>query len=406
MSVLRIRTPPPDSPSQWAWALIDTGSEPLTGEGPLSQLPPQLLRHAERFQLLLPASQVMITRVRLPAAVKRRSGSLLAYAVEDSTASEPDANEVSWLGSVDGADVLAVIDRKQLGEWRESLGTAGIHNYSVCCDSLLLPLPAQRWSCAWEGSEGIVRTGAFEGAATDIGDRHSPPLSLGLLLECAKARGETPTAIDLHVAGPDALPDIEAWQRTLGIAIHPAPRWDWRRAREQAGVNLLQERRGWRLPAGTLARLRPAAWIVGIALSIHAVALVVDWARLAGEQRSLRAQMEARFRSVFPETVAVADPALQMRRKLAEVRRAANKPDDGDFAVMIVKVAGALKALPAGVMRAISYESGRMTLEFAADDLALPGRISAQLVQSGLAVSTVPAAAAGRRTITMTVRAL
>jgi general secretion pathway protein L len=406
MSVLRIRSPLPDSPLRWEWALVENGALPLAGEGPIAQLPPQWQKRAERIQLLIPAAQVLIARVRLPSAVKRRSGSLLAYAVEDSTASEPDANEVSWLGSAGGADVLAVMDRKHLEGWREALGAAGIRDYSVSCESLMLPLPAEGWSCVWDGREGFVRAGEFEGAATDCGDRQSPPLSLCLMLEDAKARNETPAAIELHASAPEALPDIESWQRALGVVVRAAQRWDWRMAPPEAGVSLVQERHAWRVPSGMFARLRPAAWIAGIALAIHAAALIVDWARMAGEQRTLRTQMESRFRSVFPEAVAVTDPALQMRRKLAEVRRAANKPDEGDFAVMIAKVAGALKVLPAGALHVVSYESGRMTLEFAADDQALQGRISAHLTQSGLAVSIVPAVGTGRRTVTMTVRAL
>ena len=116
--------------------------------------------------------------------------------------------------------------------------------------------------------------------------------------------------------------------------------------------------------------------------------------------------MESRFRAAFPDAIAVADPALQMRRKLAESRRAANRSDDGDFAVMIGKVAAGLKELPAGSLRTLSYENGRMTLELAVGDDALVRRISAQLSRAGLSVETVPAAArTGRDKVTMTVKA-
>ena len=164
--------------------------------------------------------------------------------------------------------------------------------------------------------------------------------------------------------------------------------------------------RRWRLGPGTRARLRTVAWIAGVAFAIHAVALVADWTRLAGEQRALRQHMESRFRAAFPDAVAVADPALQMRRKLAEARHAVNQPDDGDFPAMIEKVAAGLKELPVGALRTISYESGRMTLELAVSDEALVRRVAARLIQAGLSVATLPAAArTGRDTVTMTVRA-
>lgn len=391
MSLLRIYASLRDPPRQCRWAIVSAGREPVAGEGLLAQLP----QRAERVQLVLPASEVLITRARLPQAARRRAGSVLAFAVEEETLGEPEANQVSWLGSAAEADVLAVADRQGLKAWHDALGAAGIGNYEVHCETLLLPLTAGEWSLAWDGREGFVRSGEFEGAATDCGDRDSPPLSLRLMLDEAKARIESPQAIALYVAAPDAAPDvapdIDAWQRGLGVAMRLAGPWDWRTAPPEAGVSLAQERARWRLLPGALARLRPAAWIAGIALAVHGLALLADWTLLAGEQRGLRRGMELRFRAAFPDAVAVADPALQMRRKLAEARHAAGQPDGGDFLPMFEKAATALKEVPAGGLRIASYESGRMTLELAAVDDAGVRRIVARLLQAGMLVDTSPA---------------
>jgi hypothetical protein len=53
---------------------------------------------------------------------------------------------------------------------------------------------------------------------------------------------------------------------------------------------------------------------------------------------------------------------------------------------MVEKVAAGLKELPAGGLRTVSYESGRMTLEFAALDAPALRRIVARLAQAGLLV--------------------
>ena len=316
-------------------------------------------RRAERVQLVIPAAQVLITRARVPHAARRRAGSVLAFAVEEETLGEPEANQVSWLGSAGDADVLAVVDKQGLTRWLDALDDVGIGAYEVHCETLLLPWAAGEWSLAWDGRDGFVRTGEFEGAATDCGDRQSPPLSLRLALEAAAARNARPDSIAVYTTAPDAALDLETWQRELGVTLRLAGSWDWRTAPPDAGVSLVQARKRWRVLPGALARLRPAAWIVGVALAIQAVALVTDWTLLAREQRALRQQMEARFRAAFPDAVAVVDPALQMRRKLAEARHAAGQPDGGDFLPMIEKVAAALKDLPAGSLRIVSYESGR-----------------------------------------------
>jgi general secretion pathway protein L len=414
MSLLRIRGSLADAPARCQWALVNDGREPVAGEGPLAELP----RSAGRVQLVIPAAQVLITRARLPHAARRHAGSVLAFAVEDETVGEPDANQVSWLGVAGDDDVLAVVDKPGLARWRDALETAGVRGFEVHCETLLLPWTAGVWSLAWNGREGFVRAGEFEGAATDCGAREAPPLSLHFMLEEAAARSAEPASIALYTTAPDAAPDIDAWTRELGIAVCLAGTWDWRTAPSGAGVGLAQERQRWRAYAGAAARLRPAAWILGAALAIQAVALAVDWTSLANEQRSLRQQMESRFRAAFPEAVAVADPALQMRRKLAEARHAAGQPDSGDFLPMIEQVAAAATELPAGTVRAMSFEGGRMTLELSGVDEAGVRRIVARLSQSGLSVdrgvASAPAssssslstsARAASATIILTVRA-
>ena len=410
MSLLRIHGSLLEPPQRCQWtlladdhgALAGEGGAQLAGEGPLTDLP----RHAGRVQLVLPAAQVLIARARLPQAARRNAGSLLAFAVEDRTAGDPDANQVSWLGTTVDHDVLAVVDKAGLARWREALGAVGVDGYEVHCESLLLPWTAGEWSLAWNGDEGFVRSGELEGAATDCGDRDMPPLSLRLMLDEATTAGEAPGALALYQTGHGAAPDADAWTRELGIPVRLAGPWDWRNAPPEAGVSLIREQQRWRVLAGLPARLRPAAWILGAALAIHAVALVIDWTALANEQRALRQQMEARFRGVFPDAVAVADPALQMRRKLAEARHAVGQSDGGDFLPMIEQVAAATRDLPAGAVRTVAYEAGRLSLELAAVDEAGVRRIEARLRQSGLDVESPPPTSRGAgASVILTVRA-
>lgn len=376
-------------PLHCQWVLLDSG-ESSAGEGLLTDLP----QRAERIQLVLPAAQVLITRARVPQEARHRAGSMLAFAVEEKMAGEPDANQVSWIGAAGDEAVLAITDKQGLEHWQNALGDVGIRIDEVHCETLLLPIQAGEWSVAWNGRDGFVRTGEFEGAATDCGDRESPPLLLRLMLEEARARNATPTSVILYMTTPDAAPDIAAWQHELGIDMRIAGTWDWRKSAPDAGVNLTPQRRRWRNFSGVVTRLRLAAWMLGAALTLHAVALAVGWTLLAGEQRTLRQQMEMRFRATFPDAVAVVNPTLQMRRKLAEARHAAGLSDNSDFLPMIERVAAASKELPAGAMRAVSYEGVRMTLELVANEAAV-NHFVARLIESGLNVDAPPTAARG-----------
>ena len=387
MSLLRIHGSLRDTALNCRWALLDGGRIRAAGEGRLADLP----QRAERVQLVVPAAEVLIARTRLPAAAKRRSGPVLAFAVEDEIAGEPDASHVSRLGSAGDADVLAIVDRPGLARWRDGLARAGIRAYELHGETLLLPWRPGEWSLAWDGREGFVRNGELEGAATDCGDRSTPPLALRLLLDTPGAA--RPDCLAVHVTTPEAAPDIASWQRSLGIACRLAGPWDWRTALPESGLALARETQSWRALAGVAARLRPAAWIAAGALALHAVALVADWALLAGEQRDLRRQMEARFRAAVPDAVAVADPALQMRRKLAEARHAAGIADSGDFLPLIERLAAGLNGLPARSVRVASYESGRITLELAGVEEPVLRRVAERLRDAGLTVD-VPSAAA------------
>jgi general secretion pathway protein L len=387
MTVLRVRCSLNDDTFLCQWALIDPGREPIDGEGPVGELP----RHARRVELIIPATEVVITRARLPPRARRRGVAVLAYALEEDVLGEPEQNHVVGLGLADGEDVLAVFDKQGLQRWLDALDDLGIRAVEVYCETLLLPRVPGEWSLAWNGREGFVRTTQIEGGATDCGDGESPPLSLELMLEEAAARNAYPGAIAIHVTTPDALPDLDAWQRSLGLALRDAGEWTWRTSGVDPGTRLVHKGRRLQVSAGAIARLRPAAWIAAAALVLHGLALVADWTRLTLEQRGLRQQIEARFRSVFPDAAAVADPALQMRRKLADARHAAGQPDDGDFLPLLETVASRMNELPSGTFRVISYDSGQLTLELAPVDEAKLGRMTAGLAQAGLRIDAGPA---------------
>lgn len=400
MSLLRIFCSLPPVPAQCQWVLFDDHAGVHPGEGTLAELP----KGAAQVELVLAASQVLLTQARLPTTGRRPSAALLAYAAEERLASDPDANQVSRLGQVDGDDALAVVNRQRLQSWRDALGAVGIHADTVYCETLMLPVQSGEWSLAWNGLEGYVRTGEFAGGATDCGDAQTPPLALQLLLEEARARGAVPAAIALQLVTPAAQPDLAAWQHSLGVDIRLAPQQNWRTTLATAGVRIDRESRHWRPSAAALTRWRHVGWILLAALILHSTALLVDRLRLASEQHALRQQMETRFRSMFPQAIAVADPALQTRRQLAKARHAANQPDAGDFPVMLGKVVTALRSVPTAQLHALAYADGRLTLEFTAPGDTLARQLQTRLSQAGFVVDVpqaTPRAIPGALTLTL-----
>jgi len=362
------------------WALLEKDLAVTAGEGALTDLPV----HHGRTELILSAGDVMITRLALPDNARSQGDALLAYAVEDVTAGDPQANQVSWLGA-DGAGLhtLAVLDKLALERWRSALTAANIRSFELRYETLQLPWSESTWSIAWNGVDGFVRTAHDNGWVTDCGDDQTPPLSLALAQP-------PPTSVTLYSTVPGAKPDLSAWSKQMGVPVNYGGDWNWTLPVTGAGPALSHQRQRWGFFKGLLPRLRPALWLVVFALLVQGVAVFLDQIRLESEQRELRAQMEQRFRSVFPDAVAVIDPALQMNRQLTRFRQLNGIADNSDFLPMLQQLAQATRELPAGLLRSVSWESGRMTVEFVGLSEPDGQRIQARLIQAVLRVEGTP----------------
>ena len=382
MKVLRLRCPLSNSPLQCEWQL-SAGARSGGGAGGVDDVP----RDAERIEWIVPASDVSITRVKLPRAARRREGAVLAYAVEDEIAGEADAQYVTRLGRVGDEDVLAVLESASYARALDAFARAGIAPDAIYCETLLLPRAPGAWSIAWDGREGFVRTDVLDGAATDAGDFRTPPLTLRLMLESARARGALPQELALYITDAEAAPDLDAWQAALGIPLLLAGAWDWRIAPTTPHAQLMRPKRGLNGLGRIAPRLAAAAWLVAVALAVHAAGLAIDWAMLASDERALESRMEARFRAVFPEALAIADPALQMRRKLAESRRAIGHADPQDFLPMLGRVVVGVKELPPGALRVVAYDDTRLTLHVRGAGEAALQRFGERLREGGLQVT-------------------
>jgi type II secretion system protein L len=189
----------------------------------------------------------------------------------------------------------------------------------------------------------------------------TPPLALQLALAEARRRNAAPLGIALQAEPPV---DAEAWGRALDC---PVRLLDLRADARAPAINLLQgpyaARRGggWLaevVSGANLARYRLAAGIALAALGVQVLGTLVDWARLSQENRQLRAEMRQVFQETFPETRAIVDPSLQMRRQMADLRRARGYLGTGDFLHALSAVAGQV-----GGVEGLSYDNSRLTLE-------------------------------------------
>lgn len=109
--------------------------------------------------------------------------------------------------------------------------------------------------------------------------------------------------------------------------------------------------------------MRPVALLLLALFLIEAIGTNIEWAMLTQERKTLTDSMQRSFRSAFGEGSALVNAPLQMQRNLAEIRHAAGLPDEGDFLPLINLAAVRLNELPAGSVRNLHYETGRLDVD-------------------------------------------
>jgi type II secretion system protein L len=146
---------------------------------------------------------------------------------------------------------------------------------------------------------------------------------------------------------------------------------------------------GGLMPALTARALRvPLAWAATAAI-VAVAGMNIYYLKLEGESRALRSQMEASFRSNFPQIAAIVDPIEQTKRQMAELRSRAGIPSANDFSVLNARTATLLSIAPIGSVAAMEYRDNALKVKFkpgTGDNAALQNSLRSAAVQQGLAI--------------------
>lgn len=388
MSLLRIHIPSswpdsePDAPLPWC-RLGARGESLGAGLATLAELP-----RSEACELVLPAEAVLLTRASLPRGSKQKLRQLLAYAIEDRLVAEPDAvHAVAGPAPVAGQTALAVVDKAWLARVLARFNEAGLRPRSAWPETLLPALPADGWVMVWDGRGGFLRSGEHAGMSLDGGSSTEPPAALVLRVAEARAAAALPQRLLLRLHEDAPLPDVEAWNRVLGVAVELGTEWAPLRHPDivRGGIDLLQ---GAFAPAGVARgvwpRLRLPLILAGLIVLLQLGATATEWWLLSREKQTLQATMEKHFREAFPDARVVVDAPLQMQRNLAELRGAVGQMSPTDFLPLLARAAAALDAGSRSGLRAIHYEAGQLRLDLPVADQAAAEQLLQRLAAAGL----------------------
>lgn len=352
-----------DASSPCPWTLGEASGEVLqSGETPITSLP-----KADEYLAIIAADRVTCISVSTPAKSRRRTDKVrrrweaaLPLVAEEFSLSEPEQlHVVPGATLANGTCPLVLIDKAWLHAIVAACRAAHRPLRRVLPETFLPPLAPHTWVLVWDGHGGFLRTGESSGCVMDNGDAQHAPLALKLSLHSAQ-----PEKIEIRFPVKTADQELPNWSE-LPVTLLGGEVWDWRSVPIQKQVlNLLWGEFAPRIKLREwLPKLRAPLLMLCAVLMLEAIASNLEWLRLASEKRSLTQQIERSFRSAFGESSALVDPVLQMQRNLAALYHAAGLPDETDFLSLLDGSASVFAALPAGSVRALHYESGRLDVD-------------------------------------------
>lgn len=373
---------------------VATGGSSARGQTPIALLP-----KASSVDVVFDASDVFITTIDPPKLAEGKLRMALPNILEERLLADPADCHFAFKPTRSGGNTgaseapkmpVAVVDRGLLTRALDALTESGYRVRAAYSEIYTVPPPSAGVLSARIGrGRGIARSGVHDGFAFDMGEEVPPTLALAvrqLGIKRIQAYGREASRLTALAEGLGVQVDVHPEEVELGST--------------DGAVNLLQGAfaqggmmgsftPGGLMPALTARALRvPLAWAAA-ALVVAVAGMNIYYLKLDGESKALRSQMEASFRSNFPQIAAIVDPIEQTKRQMSELRSRAGIPSANDFSVLNARTALLLSIAPIGSVAAMEYRDNALKVKFkpgTGDNAALQNSLRSAAVQQGLAI--------------------
>lgn len=365
------------------------GQDVITGVAHDSEELPK----TRKIELVVPASIVSLTSVDTPKQNQKVMMKALRFAVEEQVIDDPEVLHVAPADdySKTGRLPVAIIDRKWLTKTLDLLAEKEIFPEAVRVETLLLPIEENGITVVWNGKDGFMKTGEFEGGALDTGDTRKPPTALKMAIDNARANGEAPEKIAVYLTDNATAPNTALWGLELGTRLEIKEDF-WNLDSEaldikRRGINLLQ---GDITPSHNIRKVakrgRFTAGLFIVVILAHSGFVFTDWLALKMESERLQTKIHGTFKTAFPKARAIVDPPLQMRRNLAELRWRAGGKDNNDLIPMLVTITQA--TADTAKIESFEYNKGVMKIDIVTPTKSEFSSAHDNLIEKGLDVKS------------------
>lgn len=386
-----------------SWALFDDAGACVRA----GRDAPEAWPSADQIEAVLAASQVRIASVALPPLAPARVAAAAAFAVDDQLAGPQEAQHLAVSTQQPGGRVRVVIaSRTLVAAFRDRHASAGLPRRVtrvIAEPDLAIPFSGWRW-CAAGHADGFVRRAdgsAFPASATAAAGALPPELSLALAH--ARRDGKPPPEVRVECDATDS--DLVRWQREYAVPFVRGAAWRWSNAPAAAfaaAVDLLQGDFALTSPPAAGAHRRlfvPALILAGTALALHVAATTVEWGALKLDSWRQSREWTALAASAGVAPEAASTPTLAraaIAKRYAELRHSHGMPAPDDALPLLARAAPALRTLPAGSVKSVSYASGHWTIDLARADLSAIAEVDARLKEARVPALIATSAAGAR----------
>jgi general secretion pathway protein L len=393
--MLRIRIPESglgaDGADLLPWALIGKdGAVQRSGRALLADI-----AKSEQVELIVPASVVLLTSVKLPPVRGAKLRQMLPFAVEEQVLQDPEEVHVAaGPRQPDGSTPVAVIEKAWLRAVIDTVKQAGLMPQRILVETLLPNFEPGSWTLAWNGPESFVRTGTYSGFALNAVNEAIPPLELAQSLKLAREQQNAPQPIVVRpVAGgtPGALPNTDVWADALGTSVVLEREWDFASAAipNAGSIDLLQGDFAQNLGMkDLLPRLKPALTLAAMIALLQVSSAGYEWWRLSREKQALQAQMVQTVRGVFPDAKVDKDTVeTVLQSRINYLRGASGEMTASDFLPLLQQLAPVVRSAPGTKIKSLAFLDGELRVDLILPSEANPDALKAQAPQPPVQLS-------------------
>jgi len=357
------------------WAQVISGDSVPVKEGSCDDLLSVPAPEGANVVICLQGERIRTFQVEVPRKNKRKFLNSLAYALEDKLIHSPDeyhfvpiiqeqnSNRIA-VAVIEKMDLDFIVSRIKEKEWQISLITA---------DYMYVANPERlQWILDATSSPLILR-GDYPELGSVLSGEITAILHPALRLALEKS-DKRPEKLLIRVKDDEQSEAINAWSKglnELGVKVEKIvdsrSRADWLSrfpVPEMAFNFLTGPFKGSSNSQSLLSRLIPAAGLTLLILMLLFIQFVMNNNRIETEYNYLRAEQEATYRELFPQSKNLVDPKYQMEQALQQLqsRSSSQEESPADFLSHLEVLSRHIDPVTSHIDR-IEYDGSKIILD-------------------------------------------